>query len=164
MRESIGGAWIFGLVITFILLFTAFLAVTINYSRAFKIKNQIIDLIEEEEGFTSDNTSNDPGAAQRIDNYLSTSGYRNLGSCPTDGSWRVWNKSDISMPDKNTKYSYCVKKHNKHNASYPQEGYYEVIVFFNLNLPVFGEFMTFKVSGETTDIFYPSDCKIWGEC
>ena len=35
MREAIGGTWLFGLVLTFIVFFASFLAVSINYSKAF---------------------------------------------------------------------------------------------------------------------------------
>lgn len=52
MRESIGGAWLVGIVITFVVLFTSYLALSVNYSKAFKVKNEIISLIEENEGLT----------------------------------------------------------------------------------------------------------------
>ena len=45
MRESIGGAWLVGIVITFVVLFTSYLALSVNYSKAFKVKNEIISLI-----------------------------------------------------------------------------------------------------------------------
>ena len=45
MREAIGGTWLFGLVITFIVFFASFLAVSINYSKAFNVKNNVVDLI-----------------------------------------------------------------------------------------------------------------------
>lgn len=160
MRESIGGGWLFTLMIVFILLFTAFLAVTINYSRAFKIKNAVIDIIEEEEGFTNDSTSNDPGAMQRINNYLTGVGYTNKGTCAGDN----WLVEDGEKADSGTKYRYCIKKHNKYSDTNPQKAYYEVTIFFSLNLPVFGDFLTFRVNGETTDIFYPADCTAFGEC
>ena len=53
MREAIGGTWLFGIVILFIALFASFLAYSISYTRAFNTKNEIINLIERSEGFTS---------------------------------------------------------------------------------------------------------------
>ena len=50
MREAIGGAWLFGLVITFIVFFASFLAISVNFSRAFNIKNEIVDMVEKYEG------------------------------------------------------------------------------------------------------------------
>ena len=52
MKESIGGTWLLGFVLVFIVIFSAYLAVSINYTKAFKVKNRIINIIEENEGYT----------------------------------------------------------------------------------------------------------------
>ena len=64
MRESIGGMWLFSIVITFIALFSSFLAYSISYTRAFNTKNEIINLIERSEGYTpcSKGMDNNSGA------------------------------------------------------------------------------------------------------
>ena len=46
MREAIGGTWLFGLVITFIVFFASFLAISINYSKAFNVKKNINEIIK----------------------------------------------------------------------------------------------------------------------
>ena len=162
MRESIGGSWLFSLIIIFILLFTAFLAVTINYARAFKVKNDVIDIIEREEGLTSKGRSTkDPGAVELIDNYLMKSGYKNNGTCP-EGSLGE-GKILVSKND-NDKYKYCVSKHNSYDNEESNRSYYKVTLFFKMDLPIFGEFLTFRATGETTEIYYPADCYQWGEC
>ena len=46
MREAIGGTWLFQIVIVFILLFTGFMCLTINRSKAFNVKDQIIQTIQ----------------------------------------------------------------------------------------------------------------------
>lgn len=51
MRESIGGTWLFGIVITFIALFSSFLAYSISYTRAFNMKSEILNIIERDEGY-----------------------------------------------------------------------------------------------------------------
>ena len=50
MRQAIGTTWVMQLVIIFMLIFVAFLALTINYTKAFKIKNELITFIEKNEG------------------------------------------------------------------------------------------------------------------
>jgi len=155
MRESIGGTWIFTVVIIFILLFTSYLAVTLNYSKAFNVKNGVISILEEEEGWTND-------AQERIINYLNGSGYRNLGKCPVDESNN--SKAGGYQNNDNNKYSYCIKKVDNYDKNEPQKAYYEITLFFSLDLPFFGDFATFKVNGRTTEIFYPGDCSIWNEC
>ena len=47
MREAIGGTLLIQLVMFFIVIYVAFLAIAINYSITFRVKNQIITLIEE---------------------------------------------------------------------------------------------------------------------
>ena len=42
MREAIGGTWLLTIVLVFIVLFSSFLALSINYSKAFKVKNGIV--------------------------------------------------------------------------------------------------------------------------
>lgn len=59
MRESIGGTWLISIVITFIALFAAFLAYAISYTKAFNVKNHIINLIERSEGWTASSDSDD---------------------------------------------------------------------------------------------------------
>lgn len=158
MRQSIGGAWIFGLVTVFILLFTAYLAVTINYSKVFKVKNDVVDIIEKEEGLTFRESAADPGTIQAIDRYLSSSSYNNYGNCNTDDGWYG------GLTDGKGKYQYCVKKINSFDENEKQKAYYKVRLFFTLDLPVFGSFFTFGVTGETLNIYYPGDCSVWNEC
>ena len=52
MRESIGATWLLGLVIAFIIFFSSFLALSVNYSKAFNVKNNIVDFVEKYEGNT----------------------------------------------------------------------------------------------------------------
>ena len=46
MKEAIGGSWLMQIVIFFVLLFAAFLCFAINYTRAFKVKNELIKTIQ----------------------------------------------------------------------------------------------------------------------
>ena len=74
MREAIGGTWLFGLVLTFIVFFASFLAVSINYSKAFNVKNNIVDLIGKYEG-------NNCKSRKKISEYLYDVGYMVIGEC-----------------------------------------------------------------------------------
>ena len=77
MRESIGATWIFSICLTFIVIFTAYLAISVNYAKAFKIKNHIINMIEENEGFRD-------SSQQKIADYLVSQGYIARGECPNN--------------------------------------------------------------------------------
>ena len=50
MRETIGNTFIIKLVIVFTLLFSAFLALAISYNKVFRMKNEVLSIIEKYEG------------------------------------------------------------------------------------------------------------------
>ena len=50
MRESIGTQTIFKAVLIFTFLFSGFIAVAITYNKAYKIKNEVINILEKYEG------------------------------------------------------------------------------------------------------------------
>ena len=157
MRESIGGAWLIGLVITFMLIFVAYLTVMINYSTAFKTKNEVVNIIEKYEGI-SKNTS-----LPIINNYLANSGYNAQGkcSCVDDNdnshcygvSSLETTSTTISKASKNNKYYYCVE----FTVSDNNTGYYNIELFLKFDLPVLGQIGNFKVKGETIKIKYPAN-------
>ena len=50
MREVSGSTWVFQLMIIFILIFACFLCLVINYSKAYRVKNEVLSIIEKYEG------------------------------------------------------------------------------------------------------------------
>lgn len=146
MRESIGGAWILGIVMTFIVLFASFLAISINYSKAFKVKNNVVDLIEKNEGMNED-------AAEAIYGYLQSQGYILKGK--RDSGYVGFDM--ISKASDQSKSLYCVKKNTITTETALEKSYYSVEVFFRLDLPIFGDIFTFSVTGETMSIYFADD-------
>lgn len=49
MRDAFGGAFMIKLFLVFIFIYICFTAVALNYAKAFKVKNKIIDYLEENE-------------------------------------------------------------------------------------------------------------------
>ncbi len=76
MRESTGGLKILGIVIVFFCIFILLLAVSINYAQSFRIKNQIIDFIEQYEGWNIPSDTEDGDgintAQQKTQEYLNS--------------------------------------------------------------------------------------------
>lgn len=147
MRESIGGTWIFSLVIIFIVLFSGYLAVSVNYSKAFKVKNGIVAIIEENEGLNSK-------AEGEIRSYLNSMGYYVYGSCNTNASG---DEKETGYEPKGSKHKYCIKKSIPEGNSTIPKAYYTVKVFFRLDLPVIGDLFTFPISGETKAVYFAND-------
>ena len=94
MKTSISSVWLVSLVITFIFIFSGYLAVTVSYSRAFKMKNEILTIIEKHKGMTyrpgtvenskilpSATITKNPGAFQTINLYLAGNSYNVTGQC-----------------------------------------------------------------------------------
>ena len=53
MRESIGGTMLFWIVLFFMSIFITFLAAVIQYAKVYKIKNSMINYLEQGEGIAS---------------------------------------------------------------------------------------------------------------
>ena len=58
MKDSIGSIPSLALVFTFIIIISGYLAFSVNYSKAFKMKSKIIDVLQEEENLTSNRAKN----------------------------------------------------------------------------------------------------------
>ncbi len=140
MRESIGASWLYGLVITFIMLFSAFLLLALNYSEAFDNRNEVINILEKYEGYN-------PNAITVINEYLNAKGYDDDGNCP-EGSLGATIDGDRYTTDLNGKYNYCLTE----IRSTDYESYYEVSLFFKFDLPFLGDILTYPIRGETEDI------------
>jgi len=148
MREAIGGTWLLGFVVLFIVLFSAYLAVSINYTKAFRVKNQIINIIEENEGFTKsrgdvagkplDQLQNSNKTEDKIYHYLKEIGYATTnieddrcenGSMQTGG--------------------YCVER-----VCTRQGSYYKVTSFIKIELPLIWQSFVIPVKGETKVLYW----------
>ncbi len=162
MREAIGGTWLTQLVIIFMLLFVAFLALSLNYTKAFKMKNEVLTIIEKYEGLTD----KENGSIQIINNYLKNNNYRVTKRCP-EGSYGVRSLdsatlTEVTKENKNN-YYYCVTKMSKsvmaNGENYKEEGqvYYKVNLFLYFNLPILGDIFKFDVNGSTGNIIHPGD-------
>ena len=155
MREAIGGTWITQLVIVFMLIFVAFLALSLNYTKAFKVRNQLMTIIEQQEGVTS----GDDGSIALMNNYLKGNGYGVMRTCALD-SYGVTNLNSSAVElvtNDKKRYYYCIRKIEAPSSNHEGKVYYKVNIFFHFNLPVLGDIFTFSVNGSTGDIVNPAD-------
>lgn len=165
MREAIGGTWLFNLVIFFVLLFAGYMCLSINYSKAFGVKDKIINELERNGGvkvFT--NSKYTDVALTNISNYMKKVGYRTKGSCKgysygctLDGKCTSVNSSNT------TKYAFCLSEVKANDAySYAINGtpgefiyvsYYKVKVFYQLDLPIIRTAFDFNIKGDTKILY-----------
>lgn len=166
MKEAIGGAMTIQIIIVFLLIINAYLAFNVNYTKAFRVKNEIISIIEKNEGLTGADISSSSGAisgcqpgdnaCSQIQTYLSQVGYNT-------------NEFDCNRDRNDTGYTrmpggYCVKAilEGTHNSSDLGSTYvgshYAVKTFVKINFPVLDKFLpvlsnVFAVKGETKTIY-----------
>jgi len=84
MRESIGAAWLMIIFMTFIVLFSGYLAFSINYSKSFRVKDGIVERIQKHNGIKlyGDSIYSSSGNTLReIDNFLAEISYNARGDC-----------------------------------------------------------------------------------
>ena len=181
MREAIGGTWLFGIVILFIALFASFLAYSISYTRAFNIKNEIINLIERNEGYTSctrgqtdedqngdkgscdvKNMTNEELAANK--SVEAQAYYKIIKAGYNYSAGETIDCRSVGHDDQQAKDGgYCVTKYCQKaddgsdlalNSQYST--YYKVTTFIALRLPVVDITFNIPVTGETRTIYYDS--------
>jgi len=155
MRQAIGSTWVLQLVIIFMLIFVAFLALTINYTKAFRVKNEVISIIEKYEGVST----KENGSVSIINNYLDYNNFFTQGKC-NEGEYGVKNLNEniIEEASPSEKYNYCITKINtSNNSPIATRSKYRVTLFFKFSLPVIGDLFTFSVEGTTIDINYAED-------
>lgn len=151
MRESIGGAWLFGIVVTFIVLFSSFLAYSVSYTKAFNVKNMIIDYIETSEGYTSytassdiynANLSNDPTVEGKSFNLIKNVGY-NYSLTQNIVCEKGYNKPG----------GYCLVKVCPDGSSVSNV-HYKVTTYIALEIPIVSVVVKIPISGETRSIYH----------
>lgn len=152
MRHAIGTTWILQLVIIFMLIFVAFLALSINYTKAFKIKNDIVTIVEKYEGVSE----GEDGSISIINNYLRYNNYTVMGSCQT-GDYGIQNLDEpiLRPAQSGEKYFYCVRKVSTSTDALKDRAKYNVRLFFKFSLPVIGNIFTFQVDGTTINLTRP---------
>lgn len=151
-----GATWIFTIVLTFIILMTAYLAISVNYAKAFKIKSYIVSEIEENEGYSGEVETN-------IRNYLTSQGYTAYGTCDptitTNGvgtDWRRIATIDDAVPTGSDKHNACIYTRDIRTGNDDidaDRNYYRVVVFFKFDLPIVNFMTTFKIGGETSYVY-----------
>ena len=57
MRDAFGGSFMIKLFLVFLIIYVGFIAVALNYAKAFKVKNAVIDYLEDNEIYNVDNLS-----------------------------------------------------------------------------------------------------------
>lgn len=144
MHSAMGNAFITGIVITFITIFMLFFATSTSYTKAFKVKNKIVEILEKYDDILDVSPTNSNGSlSQDVENEINTVlgsiGYR-IGSntCPQRNGVNAVAKSTT------TTYEYCIYKYSTSRGTY-----YGVTAYMYYQIPLIGTELRFPVYGET---------------
>ena len=159
MKEAMGGISIFQIVIVFILLFTGIMCLTINHSKAYATKDEIINIIQSAP-LNSNPEELKTETVNKVIDHLNEVGHRITGKCK-DG-WVGYNKNGKS----NSKALFCIKANDVGKAEYQNDVqnckgctyvndnksikyYYDIMLFYQLDIPAINQLMSFSLTGST---------------
>lgn len=132
MREAMGGTVLFQLMATFVVIYISLIAIGINYATTFRVKNQLIDILENNDDYED--------ASLKIEAYLENINYYG-------GKNRVdLNREKTGNKCLNNTINYCVRKITLTGGDY----YYEVTTYVTLNFPIVDRLANLPVKGETS--------------
>lgn len=139
MKEAVGNAMIFNIITTVLVLIILFLTASLSYSKAFRVKNNIINHIEKA------NTYN-PTVRAAIDAQLRDIGYRvnkgNNNCVPKKANGQVLTPSSAGT------YRYCVIRYSTSKGDY-----YAVTAYMYFDIPIISSLLEFPVYGESKVIY-----------
>ena len=127
MKEAIGGVLSLNLILIFLVIISCYLAFSVNYTKAFRIKNEIRSIIEKHEGLTCE-------ALKKINELFEKTNYEGFPgqNCP-----------EGFLPVQLTKGSFCLKVQqvglggSEADNATNKGAYYTVATYVNLmHLPL----------------------------
>ncbi len=151
MKDAFGGTFVLKLIMVFFVIYVTFLGVALQIAKAYRIKNGVINLLEQNQYDGSD----DESSLSYLDGYLDSIPY----NAPTNNtSISKKCKMDTDGSDKSTAVYYhgvCIEQDpNGGNGS--DRHYYRVTVYLFAEFPFLGitgnDVITIPVSGETMTI------------
>ena len=153
MREAIGNTFVFNFIIVFVILFVALFATSSAYSKAARVKNTIMDIVEENADLLEDRMNLPEEVVDEIETSLKKLGYRlnvnQQNKCPQVVGGTLMNSF--------SNYHYCVYKHEKTDKSSGnltrRGNYYTVISYMYFDIPLIGSNLELEIKGQTRTYF-----------
>ena len=162
MRDAIGGVFSLQIILVFVLLINGYLAYSVNYTRAFRVKNQIINIVEENEGFKEGGK-----ASTQISELVKTAGY-GLSSAQQQAVTNNNNKDGWYCSGQD---GYCIKCYDNtgnNNITSDDATYrgvsYSIKTYVNMDIPVLNKVFAglpdfLSVKGDTKTVYAKDGCQ-----
>lgn len=125
MRDAFGSTFMFKIIIIFIVAYVSFMTIAVNYAKTFRVKNGVINILEQYQYNDGDDTS-------KLDEYLSSMAY---------------NVQNVQVDD------HCDGDFIADGVCVNSMGdYYVVTVYSIVAFPFFDFTFVIPISGETEDV------------
>lgn len=143
MREALGGYFNLTILFAFILLVSGFISLSINYTKAYRVKNNVLTYLEKYEG-----NPNNEEMLESIDSYIKSVGYK----ASNDSIRAASDQGYTCQIYKGQDQGWCYKK----DSSTGDRFTIDMVVFVSLDIPiinrVFSNFRFFWLNGTTSSI------------
>lgn len=149
MKEAMGGVFSLEFIIVFLLILNGYMAFNVNYTKAFRVKNEIRSIIQKNEGLTESAMGQIKEYMDEV-NYTQSKGFNDY--CLKQGMYTC------TIGGRN----FCMNvvtsdKYGTRNGV-PVGAYYTVTTFVDINIPIINKFFDqlgglFAVTGETSLIY-----------
>ncbi len=130
MKESFGTTVMLEIFMVFFVIYIALMAVVINYAITFRNKNQVISILEKNEGYNS-------YSSNELASFFADKNIKN--GCAL-----------VNDIDNNYHGNRCEIKRVTNSSG----EYYQVVVFVQFNVPLLNRTINFPVNGNTKNIYY----------
>ena len=153
MRDAFGSTFMFKIIFIFIVMFVTFVVIAVDYAKTFRLKNRVIDIIEQGQFDYSNNNSNedvDPNflgydVVVDIDDYLATSTYNHENNDKIKDSCH--GQSYNGVKGQITEKGACILPIQYADGHY----YYRVTLYMVVSVPLINYDAIIPISGDTED-------------
>lgn len=144
MREATGNALVMTMMTSIIAIIMIFFVGSISYSKSYRLKNYIINQIEENGGWNT-------ALQDQLDEYFKDVGYNVRRTNANEACPNIKNATNNCTTNEYTGgYEACIYKCGSLNDNgVIEHPYYKVITYMKFDFPVVGNSLKFKVQGET---------------
>ena len=135
MQEAFGGMSLLKMFMIFFVIYVCFIAIALNFAKIYRVKNYVINTLEQGQFSGTMTSANDLKILQQLDNYFSGVPYRTV---VTEETCKKYGDNPIVYN------GVCIIPKGDEKARY-----YKVVVFLQAEFPFLNFNMTIPASGET---------------
>ena len=162
MRDAIGGALTLPIIFFFLIVINAYLAFSVNYTKAFRVKNVVINAIEQYEGITGDFTDDyetKKNTKSYIMYYIKKVGYSGKND---NGQWKNGVKVEVKCVGPVGSSAGCPDNASSFVEGVKYKVYFSVTTAINFHVPIIEPIFEridetdlglLRVSGDTSMIY-----------